>query len=105
MRLDARNGDTNWQCFDVQRCALVHEVVWVDTDTATWGAPDLSPGALLATLVTGHLSTRTHYEKRIQIVPERRMVLFNPVDGDPDETVRDVIEEELAPKPQREFTR
>lgn len=105
MRLDARNGDSGWQCFDVQRCALVPEVVWVDSDTATWGSLDKTPGGVLAMFITGRLPTITHFEKRIQIVPDRRMVLFNPIDGDPEETVRDVLEQELAPKAQREFTR
>ena len=50
MRLDARKGDTGWNVFDVPRCAEVKCCVWVDSDTATYGAWGSHPGLLDAFL-------------------------------------------------------
>jgi hypothetical protein len=86
MRLDSRLGDHDWDIFDVERCARVEKpVVWVDDESATWGEHDPSLMAAIASALFGIDATITHYEKRIRILCESRMV-FNPL---PDADVRD----------------
>lgn len=95
-RLDSRNGDRGWQCFDVERCALITPVVFVDEESATWGESDLSPEGQIFAFVRGEPKVILHHEKRIRIVHGQRMVLFNSLDdGDSSETetVYDVLAE------------
>lgn len=104
MRLDARKGDSNWQCYDVERGTIVTPVVWVDEASATWGAPDTTPGAFLLGAIFGELITKTHYEKCIKVCLDGRIVLFNPLDDVGEiETVQEVIAS-IAP-PLREHVR
>jgi hypothetical protein len=83
MRLDARNGDSGWPCYDAKRCCMVRRVMWVDDLDATWGE-------LVG--LTQH-DVVTHQEERITIHQSRRLVVFNEVDaGDQaDEKVADAI--------------
>lgn len=80
MRLDARKGDTGWNLWDVERCIVPKGVVWVDDETAQWGAHDKdSEGAFSYLVLYGEWSLITHQEKRIAIYPDRKLILFNPV--------------------------
>lgn len=105
MRLDSRYGDHGWDVFDIERCARVPQVVWVDDESATWGSPDFSVFGQLERVITGRLATITHHEKRIRILPESRTVLFNPLpDADADAhsaedvpVLRDVVERKGQP--------
>lgn len=75
MRLDARAGDMGWFVFDVKRLRAVPEAVWVDDQSARWGAyafPSLS------------ISLVELQEERIRIYPEKRLVMFNEVDDEND---------------------
>jgi hypothetical protein len=93
MRLDARTGDTGWYVFDCAKCRPVEEVVWCDEETARWGqvlrdVPFVSHGTRLpfdALLV--------RQEQRIRIYPERRLVLFNEVELDDEDTAITTTEE------------
>jgi hypothetical protein len=86
MRLDARNGDSGWPCYDAKRCCMVQRVMWVDDLDATWGE-------LVGLTQRGSFNVVTHQEERITIHQSRRLVVFNEVDaGDQaDEKVADAI--------------
>lgn len=84
MRLDARTGDQGWQCYDVQRAALVPTVSWVDTGSATWGEYACIRHSICPADFDAELPQVVHYERRIDILFEQRMVLFNAIeDGEP----------------------
>lgn len=104
MRLDGSNGDNDWQCFDVERSAVVPRVVWIDEESATWGEYDLSPAGCAHAAFTGWLPEIHHQEKRIQICHKQRIVLFNPLDdeGGVTETVTGIITRETVTKAVRE---
>jgi hypothetical protein len=76
MRLDARQGDTGWDVFDVPRCRSVPNVVAVDDESAELEVVDMpmrpGPG--------GCVATRVERAKRIAILPHQRLVLIDPVD-------------------------
>lgn len=77
MRLDARFGHRGYQCFDMKRCRIVRDVVWVDDVTAQWGMYQrpfvVEPSNLLRMSV--------HQEERIQILLDAKLILFNPIEG------------------------
>jgi hypothetical protein len=81
MRLDARQGDTGWPCYDAKRCRMVENVLWVDDQTARWGE-----------MKTIYWDVE-HQEERITIYPSRRLVIFNQVDDSHDagEQVADAV--------------
>jgi hypothetical protein len=80
VKLDARNGDTGWPCYDAKRCHMVENVLWVNSGDATWGELvgfDGGPRAPVPVVAT-------HQEERITIYPSRRIVIFNEVDDGAD---------------------
>lgn len=82
MRIDARNGHRGWQVFDVPRCQEIRYVVWVDDDAHQYAAfrLPLTPDSVLA-------GPEVRSVRCVLIVPERRMVLIDPVDDTTDEAV------------------
>lgn len=80
MRLDARDGDTNWNVFHVEECYQLQRVVWVDDTSAQWGAYEGRIG------VEPHIVT--HQARRIEIYPDRKLVLINPVADSESESAR-----------------
>jgi hypothetical protein len=93
MRIDARNGDTHWDVFHVPTCKQVKYCVWVDDQTAQYGAwQDLDQvrAAYMGGLADG--GPPVHQASRILIVPDTRVVLIDPIEDDEPESVADVIE-------------
>ena len=77
MRLDARKGDTGWFVFDVPHCAQIKCCVWVDSDTANYGAWRSHPSLLDVFLG----EPPVHQAKLIRIDVAARTVLIDPVEG------------------------
>lgn len=74
MRLDARNGDFGWAVFHVEWVRELRCVVWVDTDLNQWG------GLGRPLVVEGRANVVTRNARRIEIYPDRRLVLINPIE-------------------------
>lgn len=93
MRIDARNGDTHWDVFHVPKAKQVKFCVWVDDQTAQYGAWE-SLDQVRAAYMLGLASdgSPVHQATRILIVPDTRVVLIDPVDDSEPESVADVIE-------------
>ena len=87
MRIDARDAGFYktfgpcWNAWDCERCVDVKQVVWADEESAQWGryARD-STGKHLRTESGDALVCETIQERRIDIYPEQRLVLFNQIE-------------------------
>ena len=87
MRLDAAAGDRGYTTYHAERCQVVNHVVWVDDSSRCW-AQYVTPYEMQ----NGALRQRTHVAKRILILPDRRLVIINPVGfGDRWESRGDVL--------------
>lgn len=73
MILDARKGDTGYQCYDAKTCRMVKQAVWVNDETAQWGRYVFPP-------IGGELMTESVQEDRITIYASQRLVVFNEVE-------------------------
>jgi hypothetical protein len=84
MRLDSRAGERGWHCYDAKRCCMVHQVVWVEEETATWGR-------LVSVPYPPFLTDKVIREERITIHHSRRLVVFNEIeDSSEDEIMREI---------------
>ena len=86
MRLDAREGHTNYFVYDTKSCREVREAVWVDDTLAQWGRYLPYNG------VTG-LLTEAVQEDRVTIYMEKHLVIFNEVDEETPDTVLELASE------------
>lgn len=77
MRLDARNGDTQFRLYDAKRCLVPERVVWIDTDTAQWGQSDIE-----ASRLSQNHETITIQEDSITVYLDKRLIIFNEVEDD-----------------------
>ncbi len=70
MRLDARDGaGHDWRLWDCERMIEPKFIVWVDDATAQYGR-----------YKNHHLDIEVGQVKRIEIRPEAKLILFNPID-------------------------
>lgn len=86
MRLDARNGDVGWFVWDSRRCISPSHVVWCDDVSMQWGGYRTRPDSAALMMSARKPDTLpTHTEAHIVILPQHRLVLFNPVGDDSNE--------------------
>lgn len=72
MRLDARKGDFGWTVWHCERCEVMHGVAWCDDETNELGIyREPMPPVMIEVVRV----------RKILIVPARRMVLVNPLEG------------------------
>lgn len=83
MILDARKGDVGYTVIDVRTGTSPQFVVWVNSDTAEWAQYNAEGmrKALLG-LIDMPPALTLRKERRIDIFPEKKLVLFNMVDDD-----------------------
>lgn len=77
MRLDARRGDGPYSVWHAEEMRYLKHVVWLDDDLHAWGEyvwPPVREG--------DHLMVRAMLAKRILIMPDRRLIVINPLEDD-----------------------
>lgn len=87
MRLHANTNTVSWDILHVPTCRSLKRVVWVDDETAQWGE-------LTGNTVGFYWEEVTHQAKKIVILPQRRLILIDPVD-DADDQATVTTEKEL----------
>jgi hypothetical protein len=78
MRLDAREGDTDWKVYHAERCEMLREVVWVDDEIRQWAEVALPVQVDPAT--GDSVLLRAFEAKKIEIIPLMRLVVINPIE-------------------------
>lgn len=74
VRLDASRGHKGWTTYHAERCQVLRHVTWVDDETRQWGEY-MEPYRH----VDGRLLQRVNNAKRILILPDRKLIVINPV--------------------------
>lgn len=78
MLLHASRNTIGWHVLHVPTCKMLKNVVWVNDETAQW--------AELTGNARGHYWEEvTHQAKKIVILPQRRLILIDPVDDADDQ--------------------
>lgn len=80
MRLDANKGNCrNWVVYHAEECRVLHQVIWVDDETAQW--------CEAFGVTNGELMTRINQATKIAIMVERRTVIINPIEEADEESI------------------
>ena len=89
MRLDARNGDNDWEVHHAEYCCMLNYVTWVDDVTCQYAqivGIDILAGCFLF-----HITQA----KKIAIYPAKKLIVINPVEDSDDQYLR--IEKDKVP--------
>jgi hypothetical protein len=79
MRLDAWKGDSGWFVFHVPSCAPVKNVAMVDDQAAVY---EVYVVPCVRRFDSAGLETTQHKARRIEIYPDRMLVLIDPVEDE-----------------------
>lgn len=64
-----------WTVYHAERCAVLYDVVWVDTETKQWAEIEKP-----LRVVNNEFITQTHQAKRIDIYPESALIIINQLE-------------------------
>lgn len=80
MIVHASTNTVSWCVLHVPTCRTLKNVVWVDDETAQWGE--------FTGKVSGfHWEEATHQAKKIVILPQRQLILIDPVEDADDQDI------------------